>query len=158
MFFYESNVAYNVVRHPTFIAAMKAISMASFDYIPPTYHTMQTKHIEPKMKQVKVEIKKVNKQSIALYRAPICFDGWNNNIHWPLMNVILVCLIGDIFIGLIDTTGHKETKVYITEELKSYTEIDGLNNATQICSNNASTMLEALDELVALYLLLYKQV
>jgi hypothetical protein len=50
MFFYESNVALNVARHPAFVAAVKATSTVGFDYIPPMYHAMQTKHIEPKVK------------------------------------------------------------------------------------------------------------
>jgi hypothetical protein len=33
IFFYESNVAFNVARHPAFVAAVKATSTAGFDYI-----------------------------------------------------------------------------------------------------------------------------
>jgi hypothetical protein len=81
VFFYESNVAFNVARHPAFVAAVKATSTVGFDYIPPLYHAMRTKHIEPKVKQVKVEIKKATKQSIALYGATICSDGWAGQCH-----------------------------------------------------------------------------
>jgi hypothetical protein len=35
--------------------------MAGFDYTPPSYHAMRTKHIEPKVKQVKAEIEKATK-------------------------------------------------------------------------------------------------
>ena len=41
---------------------------------------MQIKHIELKVKQVKAKIEKTTKQSIALYGATICSDGWNNVI------------------------------------------------------------------------------
>jgi hypothetical protein len=47
-------------------------------------------------------------------------DGWDNVIHRPLMNVMLVCPTGDIFIGSVDTTGHKKTKEYIAGELRTY--------------------------------------
>jgi hypothetical protein len=80
VFLYVLNMALNVVRHPAFIAAVKATLTAGFDYTPPTYHVMQTKHMEPKVKQVKAEIKKATKQSIALYGATICLDGWDNVI------------------------------------------------------------------------------
>jgi hypothetical protein len=156
-FFYEANVAFNVARHPAFIAAVKATSAAGFDYSPPTYHAMRTRHIEPKLKKVKAEIEKATKQSITLYGATICSDGWDNVIHRPLMNVMLVCPAGDIFIGSVDTTGHKKTKEYIAGELKTYIEAIGLNNVIQICTDNASAMLGALDELVATYPHLYKQ-
>jgi hypothetical protein len=156
-FFYESNVAFNVARHPAFVAAVKATSTAGFDYTPPSYHTMQTKHIEPKVKQVKAEIEKATKQSIALYGATICSDGWDNVIHRPLMNVMLVCPTGDVFIGSVDTTGHKKTKEHIAGELRTYIEAIGPSNVTQIFSDNASAMLGALDDLVRTYLHLYKQ-
>jgi predicted adenine nucleotide alpha hydrolase (AANH) superfamily ATPase len=89
-FFYESNVAFNVARHPAFVAVVKATSTAGFDYTPPSYHAMRTKHIKPKVKQVKAEIEKAMKQSIALYGATICSNGWDNIIHRPLMKVMLV--------------------------------------------------------------------
>jgi hypothetical protein len=99
-FFYESNVAFNVARHPAFVAVVKAISTAGFDYTPPSYHAMQTKHIEPKVKQVKAEIEKATKQSIALYgRLGQCHSSavdechvgvpsrgriyWFNRYDWP---------------------------------------------------------------------------
>jgi hypothetical protein len=69
-FFYELNVAFNVARHPALIAAVKAISMVGFDYTPSKYHAMQTKHIKPKVKQVKAKIKKTMKQSISLSQSP----------------------------------------------------------------------------------------
>jgi hypothetical protein len=150
-FFYESNVAFNVARHLAFVAAVKEISMAGFDYTPPTYHAMQTKHIKPKVEQVKTKNEKAIKQSIALYGATICSDGWNNVIHRLLMNVMLVCPAGDIFIGSVDTTGHKKTKEYIAKELKMYIEAVSSNYMTQICLDIASAMLGALDELVATY-------
>jgi hypothetical protein len=89
-FFYESNLAFNVARHPAFVAVVKATSTAGFDYTPPSYHAMRTKHIKPKVKQVKAEIEKAMKQSIALYGATICSNGWDNIIHRPLMKVMLV--------------------------------------------------------------------
>jgi hypothetical protein len=79
------------------------------------------------------------------------FRRLNNVIHWPLMNVMLICPVGDVFIGSVDTTSHKKTKGYITGELRTYIEAIGPNNVTQICLDNANAMLGALDNLVATY-------
>jgi hypothetical protein len=73
------------------------------------------------------------------------------------MNVMLVCPAGDVFIGSIDTTGHKKTKEYIAGELRTYIEAIGPSNVTQICLDNTSAMLGALDNLVGTYPHLYKQ-
>jgi hypothetical protein len=45
--FYKTNVAFNVVWHAGYIVAMKAVSMEGFDYTPPMFHAMKTKHIQP---------------------------------------------------------------------------------------------------------------
>jgi hypothetical protein len=156
-YFYESNVAFNVARHPIFVATVKATSTAGFNYTPPLCHAMQTKHIEPKVKQVKVEIEKATKQSIAVYGVTICLNAWDNVIHRPLMNVMLVCPVGNVFIGSVDTPSHKKTKEYIARELRTHIEAIGLNNVTQIYLDNTSAMLGALDDLVAPCPHLYKQ-
>jgi hypothetical protein len=80
-FFYKSNVAFNVVRQPAFIATVKATLMAGFKYPPLTYHALQTKHIELKVKQIKAEIEKAMKQSIILYGTIKCSNSWDNVIH-----------------------------------------------------------------------------
>jgi hypothetical protein len=138
-----------VVRHLEFIAAVKATSMASSDYTPPMYHAMFTKHIKPKLKQVKVEIGR-SQSSPLLYMEPpyVLMVG---------IMLMLVCPLGDVFTSSIDMSDHKKTKEYIANEFKSYIEAVGPNNVTQIYSYNASTILGAMDEVVAAYLHLYKQ-
>ena len=138
-FFYEANVAFNVVRHPSFIAAMRATSQARFDYDPPLYRAMRMTLIEPRKKHVEEEVKKATKKSIEIYGATICIDGWDNIICQLLMNVMLSCPIGDIFLGSIDTSRNK--KAYIATELKKFINAVGPRFVTQICTNNAINML-----------------
>jgi hypothetical protein len=82
--------------------------LARFDYEPPSYHAMRTTLIEPTKKHMEVEVKKATKQSIEVYGTTICTDGWDNVTRRPLMNVMLSCLAGDIFLGSIDTIGNKK--------------------------------------------------
>jgi hypothetical protein len=81
--FYQANVPFNVVRHPSFIAAVRATSLARFNYEPPSYHAMRTTFIEPTKKHVEAEVKKDTKQSIEIYGATICTDGWDNVTRQP---------------------------------------------------------------------------
>jgi hypothetical protein len=147
-FFYQVNVPFNVVRHPLFTAAVRATLLARFDYEPPSYHAMRTTLIKPTKKHVEVEVKKATKQSIEVYGATICTDGWGNVTHRPLMNIMLSCLAGDIFLGSIDTTRNKKMKAYIATELKKFIEDVGPRFVTQICTNNATNMLGAMDDIV----------
>lgn len=47
-FFYEANVAFNVAKHPAFIKAVSTMVAAEFDYNPPSYNAMRTRHIKEK--------------------------------------------------------------------------------------------------------------
>jgi hypothetical protein len=149
-------VAFNVVRHPLFVATVRATSQARFDYDPPSYHAMRTTLIEPRRKQVEEEVKKATKQSIEIYGATICTDGWDNVIRRPLMNVMLSCPTGDIFLGSIDTIGNKKTKAYIATKLKKFIDAVGPRFVTQICTDNATNMLGAMDDIVATYPHIFK--
>ena len=113
-------MAFNVVRHPSFIAAVRATSLAQFDYEPPSYHVMRTTLIESTKKHVQAEVKKATKQSIEAYGATICTDKWNNVTRRPLMNVMLLCPTGNIFLGSIDMTGNKKMKAYSAKKLKKF--------------------------------------
>ena len=73
------------------------------------------------------------------------------------MNIMLLCPMGDIFLGSIDTIGNKKTKVYIATELKKFIDAVGLRFMTQICTNNATNMLGAMDDIVASYPHIFKQ-
>ena len=110
IFFHQANVPFNVVKHPSFTTTMRVTLLAQFDYELPSYHAMQTTLIEPTKKHVEAEVKKATKQTIEVYGATICMAGWNNVTRQPLMNVMLSCITGDIFLGSIDTTRNKKMK------------------------------------------------
>jgi hypothetical protein len=150
-------VPFNVVRHPSFIAVVRATFLARFDYETPSYHAMRTTFIEPTKKHVEAEVKKATKQSIEVYDATICTDIWNNVTRRPLMNVILLCPTGDIFLGSVDTTGNKKTKAYLAMELKKFIEDVGPRLETQICTDSAMNMLGAMDDIVTTYPHIFKQ-
>jgi hypothetical protein len=78
IFFYKANVSFNVIRHPSFVAAVQATLLARFGYEPPSYHAMKMTFIEPTKKHVEVEVKKATKQSIEICSATIYMDGWDN--------------------------------------------------------------------------------
>ena len=118
---------------------------------------MRTILIEPTKKHVEAEVKKATKQSIKVYGAIICTDRWDNITRWPLMNVMLLCPTGDIFLGSIDTTTNKKMKAYIATKLKMFIEDVGPRFMTQICTDNATNMLGAMDDIVMTYPHISKQ-
>ena len=96
-------------------------------------------------------MKRVTSFSIETYRVSLCSDGWNTVVHCPLMNIMLSCLAGNIFVGLVDTLGNKKTKEYIVGKLKRYIKEIGSIQVSQICTDNAANMLGAFNSVVKTY-------
>ena len=112
-FFYNANVPFNVGRHPAFVEAVNATALAGFNYKPLSYNALRTTLIESKKIEVEAEAKKATSFSIETYGVSLCSDGWDNVVHCLLMNIMLSCPAGDIFLGSVDTSGNKKTKEYI---------------------------------------------
>ena len=156
-FFYDANVPFNVGRHPTFVEAVNVTASAGFNYKPPSYNALRTTLIESKKMKVKAKVKKATSFFIETYGISLCSDGWDNVVHRPLMNIMLSCSLGDIFLGLVDTSGNKKTKEYIVGELKKFIEQIGPMRVSQICIDNAANMLGVVDKVIEMYPHIYKQ-
>jgi hypothetical protein len=87
----------------------------------------------------------------------ICTDGWDNITRRPLINVMLSCPANDIFLGSIDTTWNKKTKTYIAMELKKFIDEVESRSVIQIYIDNAMNMLGTIDDIVTMYLYVFKQ-
>jgi len=155
-FFYEANIAFNIAHHPVFINAVKETVASGLRYYPPSYNILHIKMIEPK----KVEVSKMaidcTKHAIKTYGATICFDRWTNTNSRSLLNMMLVCPIGDVFLGSIDTTRKKDI-AYMTKAIVQYIEEVGPKNIVQLCINNVVVMIGTLKLLQEKYPHLYLQ-
>ena len=156
-FFYDANLPFNVGRHPVFIEAVNATASVGFNYKLPLYNALRTTLIKSKKIEVEAEVKKTTSFSIETYGVSLCSDGWDNVVHPLLMNIMLSCPAGNIFLGSVDTSGNKKTKEYIAGELKKFIEQIGPMKVSQICTDNAANMLGAVNKVIETYPHIYKQ-
>jgi len=56
------------------------------------------------------------------YGVILCVHRWDNITWWPLVNVMMSCPSGDVFLGSVDTTGENITISYIADKMKSFIE------------------------------------
>ena len=156
-FFYEANIAFNVARHPAFINAVKETAASGIPYRPPAFNAVRTRMIDVKKEAVKKMVDQRTKNSIAQYGATICSDGWSDTNKRPLMNIMLVCPAGDVFLGSVDSTGSRKDIAYTTETMVKYIEQVGAANIVQLCTDNAAVMTGAMSSLLLRYPHMYKQ-
>lgn len=155
--FYNANIPFNVARNPFFIEAVLATSKARFDYVPPSYHQFRTNLLEPSRQRVEQKIEQKIGFAKKTYGVSICTDGWDDVNRRPLMNVMMTCPTGDVFLGSIDTTGQTKSATYIADELKVFIEKVGPEHVTTVCTDNAANMLGAMRGIVDEYPWIFSQ-
>ncbi len=89
---------------------------------------------------VSKQVTKRTQNLIHKYGIIICSDGWNNVAQRPLLNIMLACPNGDVFIGSIDTTKERKDAHYICNALGWYIKTIKVDNIIQICTNNVLNM------------------
>jgi hypothetical protein len=96
---------------------MKTTFESRMYYKPPSYYGLCTNLLKQSKVDVSKQVTKRMQNLIHKYGTTICFDGWDNIAQHPLLNVILACLNGDVFISSIDTTGEQKNAHYICNVL-----------------------------------------
>jgi hypothetical protein len=141
---YETNIPFNVIRHPTFIHAVRETAKSKMPaYRPPALNAIRTSLLTAKKVEVEKEVKNRLGDSIQKYGVMLCNNGWDNVQNRPLLNVVQSGTRGDLFLGTIDTTGESKDADYIAEQLKNFMTKVGSENVVQICTDNAAAMVNA---------------
>ena len=87
--FYEANIPFNVVRHPTFIHAVHETARLRMPaYRPPSYNAVRTRLLTAKRVDVEKKVEEKLGNYIGKYGVTICCDGWDNIQNRPLLNVV----------------------------------------------------------------------
>jgi hypothetical protein len=97
---------------------------------------------------VSKQVTKRMQKLIHKYGPTICSNGWDNIAWHPLLNVMLACPSGDVFIGSIDITRKWKDAHYTC---------NGLDNIIYICTNTVSSMRNVVDLLIHCFPSLYFQ-
>jgi len=111
--------------------------------------------VEPKKVKVSKMVIDRTKHAIKTYKVTICLDGWTDTNSCPLLNVKIVCLVGNVFLGSIDTTGERKDIAYTMNTTAQYIEEVGPKNIVQLCMYNTTLMTGALKSLHEKYLHMY---
>ena len=142
--FYEANIPFNIIRHPTFVKAVQETARVRMPaYNPPSYNAVRTKLLTNKKADVQREVNVTMGNSISKYGVTICSDGWDNVQNRPLLNVIQSGTKGDVFLGTIDTSGNYKDHFYVASQIRPFLQIVGPENVVQVCTDNAPVMASA---------------
>jgi hypothetical protein len=142
--FYEANIPFNVIRHPTFVYAVKETAKHRMPaYTPPSYNAVCTSLLKAKKEEVERKTTTQLEDSLHKYGVTLCVDEWDNVQNLPLLNIIQTGTHRDLLLGTIDTTGEHKDAQYIAEQISTSVAKVGSHNVVQICTDNVATMANA---------------
>ncbi len=142
-FFYEANIPFSVARNDAFKAAVMKTAGFRKSYAPPSYHDIRTRLLGEVKTELQMKLDSRLSESLRKFGGTLTMDGWSSVTSRPLVNAMLVTQAGELFLGAVDTTGTEKTAAYMSTLILKYIEEVGPENIVQVCTDNASVMLNA---------------
>ena len=105
--FYTSSIPFNVARNPLFCTTIQKVAEFGKGYIPPPSEALRTTLLERSKDRVTDKLVVV-KASGKATGCTLLSDGWSDICQRPLINVLVACLEGVVFLKVVDTMNHKK--------------------------------------------------
>eukprot|EP01018_Ginkgo_biloba_P025270 Gb_17641 [translate_table: standard] len=133
---YACGISFNVVHSPYWQNMVRAINHGPKGYKTPSFEKVKTTLL--------TKVKSLVEQSIEPIRASwrttgvlIVFNGWTNARNKPLINVIVVCPKGLMFLNAVDCNGELKDATFIANILIDAIESVIPSNVVQVITDNA---------------------
>eukprot|EP01018_Ginkgo_biloba_P022730 Gb_08711 [translate_table: standard] len=133
---YACGISFNLPRSPYWQDMMRAINDGPKGYKTPSFEKVRTTLLTKE--------KSLMEQSIEPLRASwrttsvsIKSDGWTDARNRPLINVIVVCPKGSMFLNAVDCNGELKDATFIATILIDAIESVGPSNVVQVITDNA---------------------
>ena len=94
---YDAAIPFNVVNYDSFKAAVQSIGRYGIDMKPPSYHKVRDPLLKKKVAHTN-DIMESHKEEWARTGCSIMFDRWQDKSHRSLINFLVNCSKGSMFI------------------------------------------------------------
>jgi hypothetical protein len=136
--FYSAGLPVNVLNNPDFRQALTDVAKFGPGYTPPSEFCVRTSLLQREVVKVKAQIKSTVTNDIHVTGTTIVSDGWADVTNRPIINYILVCPKGEVFLDSTDTSGEEKTSQFIADEIEKQLEAVGPQNVVQVITDSAS--------------------
>ena len=137
-FFYSAGVPFSVASNKHFKEAIAAVSKFGPGYTPPSEFCLRTSLLKRELQKIESEVQSVVLSDIAVTGATLVSDGWSNIRNKPLINYILVCTKGEVFLDSTDTSGDEKSSEYIAHVIIEHIRAAGPSNIIQVITDSAA--------------------
>eukprot|EP01018_Ginkgo_biloba_P009879 Gb_04501 [translate_table: standard] len=133
---YACGMSFNVVRSPYWQDMVRAINDSPKGYKTPSFEKVQTTLLTKEKSLVEQSIEPI-RASWWTTGVSIVSDGWIDARSRPLINVIIVCPKGSMFLNAVDCNGELKDATFIANILIDAIESVGPSNVVQVITDNA---------------------
>ncbi|XP_030964704.1 uncharacterized protein LOC115985961 [Quercus lobata] len=140
--FYLAGIPFNVARLDEFKWAIEAIRQYGPNMKPPSYHELRVPILKKEVGYTN-ELLSNHKQDWKKYGYSIMSDGWTSRTNRTLINFLVNCPSGTMFVKSIDASSFMKTGEKTFELLDTFVEQIGEANVVQVVSDNGSNYVLA---------------
>ena len=104
---------------------------------PPTYHEVRVTQLKKEVKHTE-DLMKNHKEDCAKYGCSIMADGWTDKRGRTLINFLVNCPRGTMFVESVDASSYSKDGQKLFELLDKFVEKVGKENVVQVITDSAA--------------------
>eukprot|EP00253_Pinus_taeda_P028843 PITA_28843 len=139
---YDADIPFNVAHSPYYEPMFDAIHAAGKGFKGPTMHELRGFHLQKEIQSINEYLQEF-KDSWARTRCTIMSDGWTNQRNRTIINFLVFCPHGTMFLKSVDASDKVKDGHLLFQLLDQVVEEVGVANVVQIITDNASNYVLA---------------
>ncbi|KAL9669687.1 hypothetical protein QQ045_007235 [Rhodiola kirilowii] len=141
--FYTSGLPFTLARNPDYLRSYTfAASHNLGSYVPPGYDQIRTTLLDKERRRVDLLLAPI-KSTWRAKGVTIVSNGWSDPSKKPLINIMVCCESGPMFIKAVDCSGEVKSRDFIACLLRKVIDGVGHENVVQVITDNSTTCMAA---------------
>ncbi|KAF3674774.1 hypothetical protein FXO38_05057, partial [Capsicum annuum] len=139
---YDAGLPFNCVNYDSFTNFIEVIGQHGSEMELTTYHEVRVTQLKKDVKKVDELVEK-HKVQCQKYGCSHMMDKWTTRNVRMIINILVNCSIGSIFLGSVDASNESTTGTKMYNLFEKTIEDIGPENIVQVVTDNASENVKA---------------
>ncbi|XP_028073406.1 uncharacterized protein LOC114275551 [Camellia sinensis] len=135
---YDTGIPFNIVNYNSFGPMIEAFGQYGPGTKPPSYHEVWVPYLRKEVDRTNKTMED-HKKDWVTYGCSLMADGWKDKRNRALINFLVNCPRGSMFIESVDASNLSKDANKMFELLDNFVERIGEANVVQVVTNSAST-------------------
>ncbi|XP_028110596.1 uncharacterized protein LOC114309095 [Camellia sinensis] len=137
MWMYDAGIAFNAVSYDSFGPMVEAIGQYDPGMKPPSFHEVRVPYLKKELNHTN-ELMRIHKEEWVKYGCSLMSDGWTSQNGRTLINFLVNCPRGTMFVESIDASSYSKDGQKLFELLDKFVDDVGEVNIVLIITDSAS--------------------